>query len=193
MNLRNTGVLALLVILIGAYVWFEDVPPEPPDRSANVLGEPINALPTQTIERFFEFVPAQVVGIRLVHDGEARRTERHGETWVGVDQSGAIDDLLRSLNELGVVMDISEQPNDLKEYGLLPPRTIVELRLAASSTPLILQIGDRNPATTGVYARTGIDGPVILAGALVAWEVEKAFRALDTTHNLTPPPQAPRQ
>jgi hypothetical protein len=41
----------------------------------------------------------------------------------------------------------------------------------------VLLVGARNPPATGVYVRVGADGPVVLTGALLLWDLEKVERA----------------
>jgi uncharacterized protein DUF4340 len=181
MNFRTTFILATIVALVGAYMWLEEAPAPEPERGRTLLGEPVFTSPTQTTQRFFDFAPSEVVAIRLTHQGHTRATERHGNTWAGVARPSTIDDFLQSLSELGAVLEITSNPADLTEYGLQSPQSVVELQIKGAPMPLVLEIGDRNPATTGVYARTGRKGPVILAGALVAWEVENVFREIGGT------------
>jgi hypothetical protein len=178
MGWRGTATLMLLLAVVGAYLWFEEAPRKEALRPGTLLGEPRVAEPVAAARHLFDFDPGDVVAVRLQHQGEARQAERSGETWEGASDSGSISDFLPSLAALGVLMDIPAGPGDLKDYGLEPPRSVLELRLRNRTAPLVLLIGDRNPATTGVYARLGENGPVVLAGALVAWEFEKAFKAL---------------
>ncbi len=177
---RGTAVLALLIAIAGGFVWSGEIPPEQSGRpTENLLGEPITVDPHQPVRRLLEFQPADVVGIRLERAGAARETERSGDTWTVASQSGAINDFLHNLSELAVLMDIPAGPAELRDYGLEPPQSILQLRVRGQpAAPLVLQIGDRNPSVTGVYVRIGKEGPVVLAGALVAWEFDKAFRAL---------------
>jgi hypothetical protein len=65
----------------------------------------------------------------------------------------------------------------LADYGLDSPRSVLELSLAAQSNPLVLEVGNQNPATTGIYARVDRDGPVLLAGSLLSWEIDKLLRS----------------
>jgi hypothetical protein len=125
-----------------------------------------------------EFVPADVSAVRLERGGDAREAERDAGTWKGTSAPGVIDDMLHSLSGFGLLMEIPAGPTELTDYGLQPPSRVLQLRLRGRATPLVLQIGDRNPATTGVYVRLGVDGPAALAGALVEWEFDKAFRVL---------------
>jgi hypothetical protein len=179
MNLRSTAILAGAVLVIGTYLWFEEVPSKEPQSTRNLLGEPLFLPATQPpIQHFFEFSPRDIIEVRLQHEGETRTARRQDDHWMGTSNPGAIDDFLHSIATLGVVMNISAQPTNLHDYGLEPPRSVIALGLRSGAQPLVLQIGDRNPSTTGVYIRTGENGPLALAGALVAWEFEKAFRAL---------------
>jgi hypothetical protein len=179
MGVRGTLVLALLIVVVGAYVWLEEAPPEAPGRSTDtLLGEPKAFDPNQPVRHLLEYQPADVLSIRLERDGKMRQTERSGETWMTTSPPGAITDFLGNLAQLAVIMDIPAGAAELRDYGLDPPHSVVRLQTRGQPSPLVLQIGDRNPSVTGVYVRIGDDGPVLLAGALVAWEFDKAFRAL---------------
>jgi hypothetical protein len=73
-------------------------------------------------------------------------------------------------------MPIEIGPDTLREHGLEPPQGAVELT-RANQPPILLLIGARNPPATGVYVRVGADGPVVLTGALLLWDLEKVERA----------------
>jgi uncharacterized protein DUF4340 len=179
MGVRGTLILALLIAAVGAYVWFEEAPSAAPGRSTDtLLGEPKAFDPNQPVRHLLEYQPADVSSIRLERGGQMRTTERSGETWTATSNPAAIADFLANLAQLAVVMDIPAGTAELRDYGLDPPQSVVRLQTRSQRTPMVLQIGDRNPSVTGVYVRIGEDGPVLLAGALVTWEFDKAFRAL---------------
>jgi hypothetical protein len=179
MGARGTLILALLVVIVGAYLWLEEVPPPEAGRSTGtLLGQPGAGDPNQPVRHILDVRPAEVVAIRLERDGTTRATQRSGNTWSNAANPAAINDFLENMVPLAVLMDIPADAADLRLYGLDPPRSVLQLQVSGRSTPLVLQIGNRNPSVTGVYVRLGEDGPVVLAGALVAWEFDKAFRAL---------------
>jgi hypothetical protein len=180
MGVRGTLILALLIVVAGAYVWFEETPSAAPGRATDtLLGEPKAFDPNQPVRHLLDYQPADVWRIRLEHDGQTRTTERSGGTWTMTSSPGAITDFLGNLAQLPVVMDIPAGTAALRDYGLDPPQSVVRLQTHRQPAALVLQIGDRNPSVTGVYVRIGKDGPVVLAGALVAWEFDKAFRTLE--------------
>jgi len=177
MGWRGTAMLAAVAVVLGLYLWVEKPPGNDVPRSADMLQAP-QRQPATPVQRLLRFTPAEVTGIRLERGSRAVEAESHDGGWRNTEPPGAIDDFLRNLTQLGIVSEIPATAGDLKDYGLQPAQSILQLRLRGRG-PLVLQIGDRNPATTGVYVRIG-DGPVVLAGALVEWEFEKAFKALST-------------
>jgi len=177
MGWRGTLILGFVVVVVGAYVWLEE-PPSSSSPTTAFLGDS-RALPTvQMIRPLLIFKPDEIVSVRVEQEGQVRAAERSGKAWAGCDEPDVVDDVLRNLSHLGVLAEIPAAPDELADYGLQPPRTVVELRQRDRPVPLVLQIGDRNPATTGVYVRIGDHGDVALAGALVAWEVDKLFGKL---------------
>lgn len=180
MGWRGTLTLALLAIILGAYVWFGQPAGDESMRGGEILDAPPRQ-PTTALPPLLDFAPVDITAIRLQHDGRTLEVTRQDGGWRETQPPQAIEDFLRNLSHLAVLSEIPAAGGDLKDYGLQPARSLLELQ-RGDRAPLTLQIGDRNPATTGVYARVG-NGPVVLAGALVEWEFQKIFKALST-----PPP-----
>jgi len=176
MGWRGTTVMALLIALTATVLWF--TAPAPRQEPETPLGPAQrNAPPTRT-RPLLDFDPGEVVRVELVDDGRTLETQRTDSGWQGVERSDAIDDFLRNLAAIGVVLDLPVSESDLQDYGLATPRKVIRLSIRGRPQPLVLHLGDRNPATTGVYVRIGDNGPVVLAGALVAWEFDKARQVL---------------
>lgn len=176
MGWRGTAILAVLIVVVGGLLWFEEQAEKPTGPGRTLLGEPERVNPDRPVKHLLEFAPADVVRIELEHDGRVRSATRRNGHWDRAPD--AMDDFLTNLAELGVLMDIQGGQQQLKDFGLQPPQSVVRLHVGGRSDPLVLQIGDRNPAVTGAYVRIGGTGPVVLAGALVAWEFDQAFKAL---------------
>jgi len=177
MGWRGTGVLALMVLGLALYVWFEPVPETDPTRSADFSDEPRQPNPTPH-RPLLQIDPALVTRVRVQFAGQTREVRRTGGDWAGVTPTAAIADFLAALGGLGVLGEIPATPGELAQYGLEAPRTVVELDRQAGPSPVVLRVGERNPPGTGVYVQTGTGGPVILVGAILVWEIEKAFRAM---------------
>jgi len=177
MGWRGTATLLLLLVVVAGYLWFEEAPPKEPEPPPTLLGEPRRVDPSPA-QPLLKIEPSAVVAIQIARQGTTRHTERTGGSWQGAADPRSMDDFLVNVTGLGALMEIPAEPGDLKDYGLAPPRSVLELRLRDQPAPVVVQIGDRNPATTGVYVRLDESGPVFLAGALMAWEIDKAFNAL---------------
>jgi hypothetical protein len=175
MGWRSTLVLLGLVLVVGAYLWLVDTPP-PPRRSDRQQG----AESAQALPKLLAFDPADVVDMQLQRAHHTRSVQRRDGAWQGTDDPAGITDFLHTLAELRVLMDISATASakELADYGLDPPLAVIVLHVNGRTAPLIVQMGDHNPATTGVYVRIGADGTVVLAGALVEWEFDNLFKRL---------------
>lgn len=177
MTPRTTLFLVVLIALVGSYLWWEERTSQPSTAPAGTGRGAVPAASTTPLRGFFTFEPDQVVQVQMQRGGTTYTATRSGPDW----PTPAIGDFLRVLTQVGVIMDISADPLPAAEYGLLPPRNEATLILAGDLPPLVLRIGDRNPPSTGVYVQIGPSGPIGLAGALVDWEFEKAFRGLTPT------------
>src|SRR5207244_11527338 len=63
------------------------------------------------------------------------------------------------------------------DYGLGPGGRRLELAAADGRPVLALELGGRNPAWTGLYARRAGEPAVLLVGGVLAWELEKVRQA----------------
>ena len=178
MEWRGTIGLAVLVAIVGAYLWFVDTPATPPTRPGTMQGPPQSKESADALRKLLVFDPTDVAGLQLQRASHRFTLERRDGNWQGTDDPSAVNDFLHTLATMGVLMDITVSAGGLAEYGLDPPLGVITLQLNGQAQPLVLEIGERNPAITGVYVRIGADGPVVLAGALVEWEFDKLFKRL---------------
>jgi len=175
------GTLGLAALLVAAAGWLvvELAADRAPLSFESVLGIAQEA-PGERITRLLSFDPKDVTAIRLRRGDGEWHTERRGDQWSGADRAATVDDFLTSLLELAEVMPLDVPADELAAHGLNPPEAVVELT-RANQPPVVLFLGRHNPAATGVYAKLGPDGRVVLTGALAMWELDKAIRALSPT------------
>jgi hypothetical protein len=174
---RATLIL-LLVVLGAALLLYLDVNAGRRERSwGAIFEEPREVPPGEQVKRLLAFDPATVTAVTVRRGDQQWRAERSGAGWSGAGRATDMDDFLHDLAELAEIMPIEVGADTLRDHGLDPPQGSVELR-RAGEPPLLLLIGLRNPPATGVYVRLGADGPVVLTGALLLWDLEKLERAL---------------
>ncbi len=85
-------------------------------------------------------------------------------------------DALASLHPHAV---LSDGPIDYAQYGLAPVTERLRVLDGTGAELLAMDIGKRNPAWTGSYARRSGRSEVLLVGALLRWELDKLRSARD--------------
>ena len=121
--------------------------------------------------------PDELRSIEVIRDDGSLRFSRQGTQWVAEDAAGGarmpddrIDPFLATLAGLDRLVEIGGEAPDLRDFGLDPPRGTVVLRDGVETR---IQVGERNPALTGVYVRLPPDPRVFLVGAVLDWELKK--------------------
>ncbi len=119
---------------------------------------------------------AEVERIVLRANGIQRASLRQADSWSGQDP-GLVAEFLKDVSTLRLLSELDTRPDELAQFGLDPPHGVVEIQLKGGKGTKTLEIGVRNPSTTGVYVRLG-GGQVGVAGALIEWEFQRLFRKL---------------
>ncbi len=172
MGRRGTLVLALLVAVSGAYLWF-DVAHHAEPAASNAPG-----LATPGAEAILALVPEQVTIVRLRQGATTHEAQRGNGGWNPDRANGPLDSFLRSLAELPILTDIPAASSALGEYGLAPPHGTIELWTPNRPEAVVVEVGDRNPPGSAVYVRLADRGRVVLAGSLVRDDFDRTFAAL---------------
>jgi hypothetical protein len=194
MSWRVTLALAIALVATGLYAWFDLHRGAPPGRDS--AAEPSAASIATMARPLAEFAPEDVEAIHLQRGALHMQLRRVDGAWTGVQRPEIVNDFLASLHEMSEIMTVQASQKDLVDYGLDPPTDSIEL-LLRQGAPINLLLGNRNPSGTGIYVRIGRDGRVVLAGALLRWELEKLTRPIaepaprDTTPNAEPRPTLP--
>jgi len=170
LSARRTALLVGVLGALLAYLWLFEV--QPRRRGA---------APAPEAPALLEESSAAVVRIELAEDGrrltavrgEGGWTDGEGRPWRG----DVVGDLVATLGTLRPLMIVDADPREPADYGLAAGARRLEVVGADGSTLLALELGERNPAWTGVYARRAGRREVMLVGAVLAWELEKVRRA----------------
>jgi hypothetical protein len=111
--------------------------------------------------------------------GERTTLRRNGKTWqivqpapAAVDEA-AVSGITSNLSSVEIQRVVDETPGDLKEFGLAEPR--VEIAFKSGGQQRRLQIGQKTPSGTDVYAKLGDQKKVFLISSY-----------LDSTFNRKP-------
>jgi hypothetical protein len=177
---RGTLVLALLVLAASGALYLELATEHSELSWRSVIQGVREPPPGDQITRLLSFDPTSVTAMRLERSGQVWRTQRGDGGWTGTARPADVDDFLNNLLGLAEILPLDVSAEELADHGLDPPEAVVELE-REGAPPVVLLLGRRNPPATGVYARVGAQGRVVLTGALALWDFEKAVRAISPT------------
>jgi hypothetical protein len=90
-----------------------------------------------------------------------------------------IDSLLSTITGLIKIEVVSEDPKDLRQYGLENPDSSVTLYRGSDATPVVLDIGSDTPTGVSMYARLRGSNEVIQVGTLLRFSI-KSFLEMQT-------------
>lgn len=123
---------------------------------------------------------ADVASVELSGAGGDMRVERSGAGWRGgtAAQHAAMASLLATLATIRPLMVVADDPADPGEFGLDSDALRLVVR-TDDRTVLDLEIGDRNPAWTALYARRVGNRRVLLVGGVLHWELAKLLAPAD--------------
>jgi hypothetical protein len=169
---RGTALLVFAFAGLAGYLWLGELRPRAHWRGqpAVVAGTPLLRVPPAQVTRVdLEEREARLTALR--HDG--RWVDPRGQAW----QGDAVSDLLDTLAGLPEIMVVDPAPENPADYGLGADAPRLRLLGADGRDVLSLEIGERNPAWTGIYARVAGRREVVLVGAVLHWELEKLHDA----------------
>jgi hypothetical protein len=166
MTVRGTAGLVAAALALLVVVWID---------GREIL--PVRPLPTPDAPPLLSAPLDSVSRIEWERDGDRLTLVRTpagwhdaaGHLWPGDVVDVALD-ALASLHPRTVA---ATSGLDLAEYGLSPAVERLRVLDDTSREVLAMDIGNRNPAWTGNYARRDGGEEVLLVGSLLRWELDK--------------------
>lgn len=158
-GLKST--IALLVILVGlvAYIYFVDS-----KKPASGTEE--------TKEKAFTVEADQIEEIRITPaSGDASRVEKTSGTWQLVEpekaeaDQGQVSNAASSLASLEINRVVEDNPTDLAQYGLNPPKADIAFRVKGQKDVKHLLLGEKTATGSDLYAKTPDKSRVFLIAA----------------------------
>jgi hypothetical protein len=171
---RVWSTLALVVVLGGlvGYIYFVDSKSEP--GGTTVKEKPFGSLQADDVEE---------VQVKSA-DGETTRVQKSDGKWQVVEPVKADADtselttIASSIATLEINRVVDENASDLKQYGLEPARIEVAFRSKGQKDLKQLQIGEKTPTGSDLYARFPDQKRVFLVSSFLDTTFNKSTFAL---------------
>jgi hypothetical protein len=160
-GLWSTIVMVLVLAGLVGYIYFVDSEREPSGTTAR--------------EKLFTSLEADDIEEVQVKsaDGETTRLQKTDGNWQLVEpvkaaaDTNEITSIASSLASLEIQRVVDENPNDLKQYGLEPARVEVGFRATGEKELRQVQIGEKTPTGSDLYARLPDQNRVFLVSSFL--------------------------
>jgi hypothetical protein len=168
MRFRSTIVLILLLIGLGAYVYWVEYPKAQEEAKKKTL---------------FSFKPDDVTEVSLVYPDREIVLKKTGEEWrltkpmdVAADPTAA-KNLVNAIAECEVKKELTEASSDLSQYGIDKPFVTVTVKLKDKELPAVL-VGKNTPVGFSTYVQRADDKKILLAGSAFRSGMDKKVKDL---------------
>ncbi|MBA2303353.1 MAG: DUF4340 domain-containing protein [Acidobacteria bacterium] len=165
-GLRSLGGLLVVLIALGAYLYFVESKRTPGDDTPKK--DKVFAVASDAIDE---------ISIKA-ESGESTTLKKTGTEWQIVGPAAApvdaaeVSGITTNLSTLEQQRVIDDNPSDLKEFGLAQPR--IEIRFKTGAQEHTLLVGSKTPTGADLYAKTAAQSKVFLIASF-----------LDSTFNRT--------
>ena len=174
---KTLGLVVVAALLGGFYYWYE------------VKGGEQRKAAEEAAQRIFQLQKDAIEAVTITRGSETiKLTKDAAEGWMLTEpvrakaEQRTVDEVLDGLVEGKRDKVITEQPNDLTEFGLKEPSLVVQASVKDASTPTTLQFGARTPTMSSYYAREGEQSKVLMVPASLHSKFDKnVFNLRDKT------------
>jgi hypothetical protein len=162
----NTIALAVVLVVLGAYVYFFELSKDAKGKS----------------DKLFNLKSEDVAGIALAYPRQEIQLQRDASGRWKITQplqapadDAAVAGIVAALSAAEIKRTLETKPGaeDLKNFGLSPPAAKVSVTLKNGLTLPTLNVGAKTPLGDSAYVQRGAEPAVYLTGAALAFALEK--------------------
>ena len=172
MNKKYIQTLVALAVLAGLWGIFTYVGRKKSATNSKTKGA--------SSQKIFPAKKGQIVAFTVATaSGKPVTCTLNGKTWRITEpeklatDSSTIDGFLSSLTGATPAEVVSDQPGDLKEFGLDPPSATIEVKTNAAPREFTLRLGSSTPTKSGIYAQVAGQPRVFTLASYVKDSLEK--------------------
>ena len=166
---RNTLILFLVLVALGAYIYFVERKREPATEQAEAK------------QKVFQVESGKIEELEVrSSSGEATSLRKDGDKWKVVApvtteaDEAEVSGITSNLASLEIQRIVEEQPKDVSGYGLDTPRALVAFRAAGEKAMKRLALGGKTPTGGDMYARVEGQPRVFLVSGFLDGTLDKS-------------------
>ncbi len=192
MKLRNTIILLVVLVALGAYAWYIT-------QNPSAIATNASATPSPTPAVVFDFNTDNVVKFQVsdLKKNQTVSVTKQGDNWHMDQPKDSATDPLRVTTAIGDLAHLTASrvltnTTDLGQFGLTSPA--LEARITLSdTTQYVLKVGDQTPDQSDYYAQKGDDKQVYLLPTFIQQSMTDFLSnpPYPPTPTLTPLPTLP--
>jgi len=125
--------------------------------------------------KVFSFSPEDMQRVEIIQKNKKVILKKVSEKWEIVSpepkkevRQEAVTSIISAITDTINIEVITEAPEDLTQYGLSSPSTILNIFLEGKEDPTVLLMGSKTPTTISLYAMLKEENTVITIGTFLS-------------------------
>jgi hypothetical protein len=165
MNLKRLFFWAVIFfVLLASVLLSEKEPVEKKELKDNTI-----------LVKVFSFSPADMQRVEIIQKNKKVILKKVSEKWELVSpepnqevRQEAVTSLISAITDTINIEVITDVPEDLTQYGLSSPSTILNIFLDNKDEPIVFLMGGKTPTTISMYAMLKKENTVITIGTFLS-------------------------
>ena len=165
MNLKRLFFWAFIFSVLLGYVLLSEKKPV----------EKIQVADSTKLVKVFSFSPKDMQGVEIIQENKKVILNKSSEKWEVVSPEAkqeirqeAVNSIISAITDIINIEVITDAPEDLTQYGLSSPSTILNIFLDGKDEPIIFLMGGKTPTTISLYAMLEEENTVITIGTFLS-------------------------
>jgi hypothetical protein len=165
MNLKRLFFWAFIFSVLLAYVLLTEQKP----------AEKKPVTDNKKLVKVFSFSPKDMQSVEIIQENKKVILKKNSESWELVSpepnqevRQEAITSIISAITDTINIEVITDNPEDLTQYGLSSPSTILNIFLDNKDEPIVFLMGGKTPTTISLYAMLKKENTVITIGTFLS-------------------------
>jgi len=165
MNLKRLFFWAVIFFVLLGYVFLSEKKPVQKKQTKD----------STELVKVFSFSPKDMQRVEIIQENNKVILKKSSEQWDVVSpepkqevRQEAVTSIISAITDIINIEVITDAPEDLTQYGLSSPSTILNIFLEGKNKPIIFLMGEKTPTTISLYAMLKQENTVIIIGTFLS-------------------------